>query len=137
MQKKAPVEVSSVGTQSGGEGRSVDCKKAESLVGRYLNHSLSGQELEEFLEHMETCPSCYEELETCFIVNEATRHLDQEDSESDLDFQELLKRDIRKRKHEIFLLKVKKSAWGTCAFLGGVAALAGAIYLIAELTQLM
>ena len=51
----------------------MDCRTAESMVTRFIDHSLSVNELEEFLDHIETCPSCYDELETYFIVHEAMR----------------------------------------------------------------
>ena len=47
----------------------MDCRTAEGLVNRYIEHELSVNELEEFLEHVQNCPSCYEELETYFIVH--------------------------------------------------------------------
>ena len=108
----------------------MDCKEAEGLVGNYMDHSLTGKELEEFLEHVESCPYCYEELETWFIVNEATRHLDHEESESDLDFQQLLKNDIRKRKNELLMGRLRASVCWTLLFIGVVGALAGGIYLL-------
>lgn len=49
----------------------IDCRQAETLVARYIKHTLSTDELEEFLDHIEHCSSCYDELETYFIVHEA------------------------------------------------------------------
>ena len=46
----------------------MNCQTAESMVNRYIEHDLSVDELEDFLEHVENCPSCYDELETYFIV---------------------------------------------------------------------
>lgn len=54
----------------------MDCRTAEGLVNRYIEHELPVNELEEFLEHVQNCPSCYEELETYFIVHEVTAQLD-------------------------------------------------------------
>lgn len=54
----------------------MDCRTAESMVTRFIDHSLSVNELEEFLDHIETCPSCYDELETYFIVHEAMQQLE-------------------------------------------------------------
>ena len=50
----------------------MDCRTAEGLVNRYIEHELPVNELEEFLEHVQNCPSCYEELETYFIVHEVS-----------------------------------------------------------------
>ena len=53
----------------------MNCQTAESMVNRYIEHDLSVDELEDFLEHVENCPSCYDELETYFIVHAAMQQL--------------------------------------------------------------
>ena len=45
----------------------MNCQTAESMVNRYIEHDLSVNELEDFLDHVENCPSCYDELETLFM----------------------------------------------------------------------
>lgn len=49
--------------------------------------------LEEFLEHIENCSSCYDELATYFIVHKAMEQLDEKQEDSVLDFRELLEED--------------------------------------------
>ena len=44
------------------EENSMDCQKAEEMVNQYMEHILSVDELEAFLDHIEHCPSCYDEL---------------------------------------------------------------------------
>ena len=39
------------------------CKEAEQMVMPYINDELTDKELEAFLEHIDTCASCYEELD--------------------------------------------------------------------------
>ena len=58
----------------------MNCRTAEGMVNGYMNHELSLKELEEFLDHIQTCSSCYDELETYFIVHEAMQQLDDNDS---------------------------------------------------------
>ena len=82
----------------------MNCQTAESMVNRYIEHDLSVDELEDFLEHVENCPSCYDELETYFIVHAAMQQLDEESRDSSLDLRELLEEDIRKSKH--YILKI-------------------------------
>ena len=84
----------------------MDCRTAEELVTRYINHTLTLEELEEFLEHLESCSSCYEELETYFIVHEAMLQLDEDEEDPMLDFKHLLEQDIRKEKRYIYKKKV-------------------------------
>lgn len=79
----------------------LDCRIAESMVTRYINHTLKTDELEEFLDHIEHCSSCYDELETYFIVNKVTQQLDEQEDGSVLDFQRLLQQDIRKSRRSI------------------------------------
>ena len=79
----------------------IDCRQAETLVARYIKHTLSTDELEEFLDHIEHCPSCYDELETYFIVNKVTQQLDEQEDGSVLDFQKLLEQDIRRSRRNI------------------------------------
>ena len=58
-------------------------------------------ELEEFLDHIEHCSSCYDELETYFIVHEAIQQLDEKEDGTVLDFRELLEQDIRRSRRYI------------------------------------
>lgn len=89
----------------------MNCHTAESMIAKYISHSLSVQELEEFLAHIEGCPSCYDELETYFIVHEAVGQLDQGEQEV-LDFKHLLEQDIRKSRKYI---RRRKLYWIICA----------------------
>ena len=79
----------------------MDCRTAESMVTRFIDHSLSVNELEEFLDHIETCPSCYDVLETYFIVHEAMQQLDEKEDGTVLDFKELLEQEIRRSRRFI------------------------------------
>ena len=84
-----------------GQISELDCRTAESMVARYMNHTLKTDELEEFLDHIEHCSSCYDELETYFIVHEAIQQLDEKEDGTVLDFRELLEQDIRRSRRYI------------------------------------
>ncbi|MCI8951557.1 MAG: zf-HC2 domain-containing protein [Lachnospiraceae bacterium] len=56
----------------------MECKEAERLVMPYIQDELPTSVLEEFLEHVEACPDCQEELEIYFTVAEGLRHLEEE-----------------------------------------------------------
>ena len=71
----------------------MDCRTAEGMVSSYIKHDLPLNELEEFLDHVQNCSSCYDELETYFIVHEVTQQLDDDSSDSVLDFKKLLEQD--------------------------------------------
>ena len=97
----------------------MNCQTAESMVNRYIEHDLSVDELENFLEHVENCPSCYDELETYFIVHAAMQQLDEQSRDSTLDLRELLEEDIRKSKHYILKMRFRRamSGLGLCALI--------------------
>ena len=57
------------------------CEDAIKNMARFVNHNMTTKELGEFLEHIDTCPSCYEELETYYTVAIALHYLDQNDGE--------------------------------------------------------
>ncbi|MFR4440147.1 MAG: anti-sigma factor family protein [Hungatella sp.] len=52
------------------------CKEAESYVMPYIRHQMPEEKLEEFLEHVETCENCREELEIYYTVDVGIRRLD-------------------------------------------------------------
>ncbi len=52
------------------------CQEAERLVMPYIQGDLDDNQLEEFLEHIETCENCQEELEIYFTVDLGIRQLD-------------------------------------------------------------
>lgn len=103
-----------------GQITELDCRTAESMVARYINHTLKADEMEEFLDHIEHCSSCYDELETYFIVNKVTQQLAETEEDSVLDFQSLLEQDIRKSRRYIHHRRVMQLAGGILTiFLSG------------------
>ena len=61
----------------------MDCKKAQSLVTAYITKKLNDKDLEEFLEHVDSCEECYEELEIYYTVHYTMARLDEDDDEAD------------------------------------------------------
>lgn len=59
-------------------GACMTCEEVERLVMPYINGSITDQELEGFLTHIEHCPECREELEIYFTVDVGIRQLDEE-----------------------------------------------------------
>ena len=54
----------------------MNCQEAERLVTSYIHGELDEDTLEEFLEHIETCENCQEELDIYFTVDCGYRLLD-------------------------------------------------------------
>lgn len=53
------------------------CREAERLVMPYINGSITEEELEAFLAHIDGCEECREELEIYFTVDVGIRQLDE------------------------------------------------------------
>lgn len=53
------------------------CRESERLVMPYINGSITDEELEGFLKHIEHCGNCREELEIYFTVDVGIRQLDE------------------------------------------------------------
>lgn len=52
------------------------CKQTEKMVMPFIDFKLDEQELEQFLNHVEHCPSCKEELEIYYTVSSGLKQLD-------------------------------------------------------------
>lgn len=57
------------------------CEDAIKNMDRFVNHNMTTKELADFLEHIDSCPSCYEELETYYTVAIALHYLEKNDGE--------------------------------------------------------
>ena len=115
----------------------MDCSTAESMVNRYIDHTLSVNELESFLEHVEECSSCYDELETYFIVHEAMQQLNEDSGEYVLDFKDLLKQDIRKSRRYICKKKLYRFCIGAMICLLIVALAAFLVYVMMQTVHVL
>lgn len=55
----------------------MDCKETEKKIPSFLQDELDGSRLEEFIEHVENCAECKEELSIQFLVAEGLERLEQ------------------------------------------------------------
>ena len=83
----------------------MDCKTAQSLVIPYINDQLSDEETEDFLEHIENCKECYEELEIHFTVHYVLQKLDEDDKVS-FNIPKMLKENLKNAKNRIHRRKI-------------------------------
>ena len=79
--------------QAGGEQREflMDCVNTQQLIKPYLDGYLSDRELEEFLDHVQTCPDCFDELEVYFSIYRTLRDVDEK---GDYNFRKKLRRKL-------------------------------------------
>jgi hypothetical protein len=56
------------------------CKEADRVIPLFLSDDLNNQELNDFLNHIDTCPECKEELTIQFLVSEGMQRLEDGDT---------------------------------------------------------
>ena len=76
------------------------CEEALTKIEAYIDHTLSGRELEEFLEHVKSCRECYDELETYYIISVGMRYLEEENLES-YNIPKMLQEDLHTRERQV------------------------------------
>lgn len=54
----------------------MECKQVEKLIPQFLSDDLATDELREFMEHIEVCTDCREELTIEFLVSEGLARLE-------------------------------------------------------------
>ena len=54
----------------------MECKKAIRLINRFLDDDLDTEELQDFIEHVQSCEECNEELTIAFLVKEGVARLE-------------------------------------------------------------
>lgn len=52
------------------------CKDAEKLIPIFINNELNYRELEQFIDHIEDCPDCKEEMSIQFLITEGMARLE-------------------------------------------------------------
>lgn len=52
------------------------CKDVEKLIPIFIKDELNYRELEQFIDHIESCPSCKEEMSIQFLVTEGMARLE-------------------------------------------------------------
>ena len=95
----------------------MDCMTFRKNINAYISGSLSDDELNLFLRHLESCPKCREELEVNYIVSEGIRLLDEEHHDYDISraFRELIRKDERHIR-TVYRVRVLTYAVDTLAF---------------------
>lgn len=52
------------------------CQESVQLIQAFVDDNLYGEELEEFLWHIDNCPNCYDEMEVSYLLKEALSRLE-------------------------------------------------------------
>ncbi|MCC8103080.1 MAG: zf-HC2 domain-containing protein [Clostridiales bacterium] len=83
------------------------CNEARRMVVPFVKKELSERDMEAFLNHVESCEDCMEELETYFMVYKAIDAIDTGTHE-EYDFKKMLAEEIRAAKRCIIRRKATK-----------------------------
>ncbi len=67
----------------------MDCKKAMELMTQFINEQLNTEDTEAFLNHIDSCPECREELEVTYSLMTAMKQLDADEDLSENYIEEL------------------------------------------------
>lgn len=81
------------------------CSETQQLVKLYIEKQLSDREMEQFLEHVEHCPECYEELEIYFSIYETLGVSDRNPDANGYDFRGKLIQDIKNTRRYLYWRK--------------------------------
>lgn len=80
------------------------CREAESLVIPFIHYELDDETAEEFLEHIDGCADCREELEIYYTVEEGIRQLDDEIGTSNIKGE--MEADLRESRQWLYSIRI-------------------------------
>ena len=80
------------------------CRTAQGLITSFINDELDIDELEEFVDHMQSCTDCREELEVYYALLTAMKQLD-EDKHLSNDFNKELEDKLDRSQEKIIHLR--------------------------------
>lgn len=87
------------------EGVHMTCMEAQALITPFINDELDRVTLEKFIDHVESCEECKEELEVYYALLTAMKQLD-EDEEVSADFEKELANKINEAQDKILRAKL-------------------------------
>lgn len=85
------------------------CLTAQSLILKYINNELSGTQLEAFLNHIDNCNDCRDELQIYYIMFRGIKQLD-DDTVSDYDFHRQFEESLDFSRRKIVRLSIARKA---------------------------
>lgn len=80
----------------------MNCVEAKRMVNRFVEKKLSYQELEQFLQHVEQCDDCMDELDIYYTMHKAFDMLDT-GAHQNYNFKELLKEELHAARRAVIM----------------------------------
>ena len=105
----------------------MDCVRAQKLIRPYLDGKLSDRELEEFLDHVESCPACHDEPAIYFSIYQT---LGEETDDGDYNFTRKLDEKLQRSEQYLtrrHIFRSMKIVLIVCAELFFIAAFSGLV----------
>ena len=62
----------------------MDCKRVQKMIPKYISDQLTEYEMMSFLDHINQCHECYDELEITYMTQVGLTRLDEEGASYDL-----------------------------------------------------
>ena len=81
----------------------MDCKRALELITQFINGQLNTEETQAFLDHIDSCPECREELEVTYSLMTALKQLDE-----DTDLSENYSEELNEKIEVCYLNELKR-----------------------------
>lgn len=97
----------------------MNCTEARRMVTPYVKHELGDRETEQFLDHVEHCKDCMEELDIYFTMYQALELLES-GKHQEYNFSKMLKENIRDTRRRIFGRKVFRALHVVLLFLAEI-----------------
>ncbi len=107
----------------------MNCRECQTRVSDYLNDKLEKRELESFINHVNSCKDCYEELEIMFTLTVGLMQLEEDEEEhiSSYNFKVALKDKLTHELRECINYRVFYNYRNTIIALAYVCVLIGVI----------
>ena len=80
------------------------CHDVQRMISGFIEKKLTDEQLEGFLEHIENCQDCYDELEVYYMITIGLMQLD-EDHTGTMDLKKNLKDFISEQNKELYIRK--------------------------------
>ena len=80
------------------------CHDVQRMISGFIEEKLTDEQLEGFLEHIENCQDCYDELEVYYMITIGLMQLD-EDHTGTMDLKKNLKDFISEQNKELYMRK--------------------------------
>ena len=82
--------------------RELNCKQTEKLINHFIGDNMENRTKWQFLDHVESCPLCKEELSIQFLVTKGMQRLENGDT---FDLNRELRSKINTERHHLQVLK--------------------------------